>query len=171
MKRRIFALVLLTVVFLLAQTPVLAQQAPQSTTSANVSLCKEKEAGIKARMTRLIGIVQAIETKFDSIESGVENYYTNIIKPSGKTGANIDLLVPAMLTQKLALKTAVTNAQKTANSFSCTNPSPKGDLTQFKTDMLTVKQRITEYRTAIKNYIVAIRIKPENNSSNSAEKK
>jgi hypothetical protein len=51
----------------------------------------------------------------------------------------------------------VTTAQTNSTNFSCDGNDPKGLLTQFRTDMQTVKQALHDYRTSIKNLIVAVR--------------
>lgn len=79
------------------------------------------------------------------------------VVPSGKTIANYDSLVADIQAKKSAVQTALSIAQNDANSFSCTGDDPKGQLTQFRKDMQAVKKALKEYRTSIKNLIVAVR--------------
>ncbi len=98
-----------------------------------------------------------MEEKFDVIAKRVEDYYTSKVVPSGKTVANYASLVADIQTKKGAVQTALTQAQTNAASFACTSDDPKGQMTQFKDDMRTVKAALKDYRTSIKNLIVAVR--------------
>lgn len=165
MEIRITKSILLVPLFLLTVTPVLAVGKPnsigarpnipaQSTGAARV--CQARENVIKTRMTRLTNLAVNMETKFDSIAARVENYYTSKVVPGGKTITNYDALVANIQTQKTAVQTALTKAQDDVNSFNCTSGNPKGQLTQFREDMQAVKSALKDYRTSIKNLIVAV---------------
>lgn len=98
-----------------------------------------------------------MQEKFDAIAGRVEEYYTAKVIPSGKTVANYGSLVADIQTKKAAVQTALTTAQSHTGSFTCDGNDPKGQLTQFKDDMRAVKSALKDYRTAIKNLIVAVR--------------
>lgn len=112
-----------------------------------------------------------MEDKFDAIAQRVEDYYTNTVVPSGKTVANYANLVSDIQAEKAAVQAPVTQAQNNANSFSCTSNDPKETLTQFRKDMQAVQQALKDYRTSIKNLIVAVHsvTGTENSSSSKAE--
>lgn len=118
--------------------------------------CQARENAIKNRSTHLTQLATTMETKFDSIASRVENYYTNKIVPSGKSVSNYNTLVSDIQTKKTAVQTALTTAQNNAASFSCASTNPKNQLIQFRDDMQAVKSALKDYRTAIKNLIVAV---------------
>lgn len=118
--------------------------------------CQARENAIKTRMSHLTLLATNMETKFDSIATRVENFYTNKVVPSGKTVPNYNTLVSNIQTQKTNVQTALTKAQNDANSFSCTSGTPQAQMTQFREDMQAVKSALKEYRTAIKNLIVAV---------------
>ncbi len=130
---------------------VLASQAGQ------LKSCQAREAAIKNRSLHLTKLATGMETKFDAIAGRVEAYYTAKVVPSGKTVSNYNTLVADIQTQKTNIQTAVTKAQNDANSFSCTGSTPKAQMTQFRIDMQSVKGALKEYRTSIKNLIVAVR--------------
>ncbi len=121
-----------------------------------VKACQVREASVKTRMTHLTDLATTMETKFDAIATRVKDYYTNKVQPSGKTVTNYSTLVAAIATQKTAVQTALTTAQNDANAFSCTSGMPKQQVTQFRTDMQAVKEALKDYRTSIKNLIVAV---------------
>ncbi len=125
-------------------------------TDGRLRACQAHEDAIKRRLTHLTNLVTNMETKFDAIATRVENYYTNKVVPRGKTVANYNTLVSDIQTQKTNVQTALKKAQTDANSFSCTSGSPKAQLTQFREDMQAVKEALKDYRTSIKNLIVAV---------------
>ena len=98
-----------------------------------------------------------MEDKFDKHAQRVEEYYTSKVLPSSKTVAGYDSLVADIQAKKTAVTTAISTAQNDANKFSCTGDDPKGHLTQFRKDMQAVKKALKDYRTSIKNLIVAVR--------------
>lgn len=125
-------------------------------TEGKLRACQAKEKSIKNRLTGLVNLVTNMESKFDSIVKRVENYYISKVVSSGKTVLNYDTLVSDIQTKKIAVQTALTAIQNDVNGFSCTGSDPKGQLTQFREDMQNVKGALKEYRTSIKNLIVAV---------------
>jgi len=124
---------------------------------AKLKVCQARENVIKNRTEQLVNLVTNMEEKFDAISGRVETYYTSKVVPSGKTVANYDSLVADINNKKAAVGTALTTAQNAVTGFSCTSSDPKGQLTQFRQDMQAVKSALKDYRTSIKNLIVAVR--------------
>ena len=149
-------------------TPVLALSKPldvpaQAATNqahladAKLRSCQAKEDAIKKRASRLTQLATTMEGNFDKHAQRVEDYYTSKVVPSGKTVANYDSLVADIQAKKSAVASALTTAQNDATNFSCTGADPKSQLTQFRKDMQAVKRALKDYRTSIKNLIVAVR--------------
>lgn len=126
-------------------------------TDAKLKACQAREDSIKKRSDQLTRMATTMLEKFDAIEKKVQDYYTAKVVPSGKTVANYETLVADTQTKKTAVQTALSTAQTNANGFTCTGDDPKGQLTQFRTDMQSVKTALKNYRTSIKNLIVAVR--------------
>ena len=133
------------------------QQVINRLTEAKLKACQARENAIKKRMEQLTKLVTTMQEKFGAIAGRVEEYYTSKVVPSGKTVANYDSLVADIQTKKGAVQTALTTAQGNAGSFACDGNDPKGQLIQFKDDMRAVKSALKDYRTSIKNLIVAVR--------------
>lgn len=129
----------------------------QSLDDVKVKFCQKKEEIIKKRMVELINLVVKMETKFDAIAGRVKEYYTNKAIPSGKVVTNYDALIADISAKKGIVDTKLATAQTNADSFVCTMDKPGKLLIQFKTDMQIVKKALHDYRTSIKNLIVAIR--------------
>lgn len=130
--------------------------ARQRLDAAKVKSCQVREDAIKKRSDQLTKMATNMEEKFDSITKRVEDYYTTKVVPSDKTVSNYDSLVSDIGTKKAAVQTALTKAQTDLAAFSCDGSDPKGQMTAFKDDMQAVKQVLKDYRTSIKNLIVAV---------------
>ncbi len=133
------------------------QQALTRLENAKLRACQAKEEAITKRATRLTRLVNNMESNFDKHAQRVEEYYTSKVLPSGKTVANYDSLVADIAAKKAAVAAALAIAQNDANSFICTGDDPKGQLTLYRQDMQAVKKALKDYRTSIKNLIVAVR--------------
>ena len=140
-----------------AQSATGQARAKTRLTEAKLKACEAREDAIKKRATRLTQLVTNMEGKFAKHANRVEEYYTSKVVPSGKTVVNYDSLVADIDAKKAAVQAAISTAQNDANNFSCEGTDPKGQLTQFRKDIQAVKRALKDYRTSIKNLIVAVR--------------
>lgn len=118
--------------------------------------CQEHEEEVNTRVTSLGDLVANMLGKFDAIATRVEQFYTNVVVPSGKTVPNYAALVADIASKRAAAVTALTNSQADVKGFTCTANNPKGQIKEFRVDMQSVKQALQDYRTSIKNLIVAV---------------
>lgn len=139
-----------------SQAAIRKEEAQTRLQDAKLKACQAREDAIKKRSTRLTEMANNMLSKFDSIASRVEDYYTNKVVPSGKTVTNYDSLVSDIGTKKAAVQSALTAAQTDIAGFSCDGSDPKGQMTKFRDDMQNVKTALKDYRTSIKNLIVAV---------------
>lgn len=160
-------IIVLTLVTLLAvsASPILAIE-EGSTPSAGkrervgqvkMKVCEAKQESIQKRMDQLTQLATNMQGKFATHTQRVMNYYTEKILPSGKTVANYDTLVADIEAKNTAVSENLAKAQLTANSFTCEAENPRQILTSFRIDMQKTKAALKEYRTSIKNLIVAVR--------------
>ncbi len=119
--------------------------------------CQAKETNIKTRMENLTRLANNMLNVFSSIAQRVETFYLSKVIPSGKTVTNYDALVTDTQTKAAGVATALGKAQTDANNFSCESGNPKAGVTLFRQDMQAVKTALKNYRTSIKNLIVAVR--------------
>lgn len=138
-------------------SPNSRQSASAKLTDTKLKMCQARENGIKQRSTRLAQLVTTMEETFDKIAARVKDYYNSKVVPAGKTVSNYPSLVADIQTKKDAVAAALTKAQNDASTFSCSNDDPKGQITQFRVDMQAVKTALKDYRTSVKNLIVAVR--------------
>jgi len=133
------------------------QVAQTRLSQATLTACQAKEDRINKRMEQLEDLAANMFQKFDAIALRVEEYYASKVVSSGKTVENYNSLVADIEAKKVLVQTNLSSAKSNAGSFSCSGNDPKGQLTQFRVDMQTVKKSLKDYRTAIKNLIVAVR--------------
>lgn len=133
------------------------QQVQVRLAEAKLKACQAKEGALKKRTEQLAKLTTVMQEKFDAIAGRVEEYYVSKAVPNEKTVTNYDSLAADIQTKKEAVQSALTAAQGNVGSFACDGNNPKGQLVQFREDMLEVKSALKDYRTSIKNLIVAVR--------------
>lgn len=140
-------------------------------TAAKLIVCQKLEASIQKRSTQMATRSANMEKVFDSIAVRVETYYTDKVLLRGQTVTNYSSLVANIATKKAVVDVAVSTAQTDSASFSCSEADPKGLLGVFRGDMQTVIKDLKNYRTSIKNLIVAVRsvTGTENSATNSSK--
>lgn len=127
---------------------------------AKLRACQALSSNIVARSTHLVNLVKQMEETFTAIAKRVEQYYLSIAVPSGATLTNYDALVANIVTKENTVNPLLAAAQSVASNFSCDNNNPSAQLTQYRTNMQAVVKELEDYRTAIKNLIVAVRTLP-----------
>lgn len=120
-------------------------------TAGRLTACKNRETTIRNRMNRIDTRAQNQLTLFGTIATRVENFYTS----KGKTVSNYSQLVSAIATAKTQAETDLTTLQ-TNSTFSCSANDPKGMVTAFQGYLKTEITDLQNYRTAVKNLIVAV---------------
>jgi hypothetical protein len=134
--------------------------------------CISRESAVKTRMEQLMKLVKTMETTFDKIALKIEVYYTDNVVPSGKVVPSYDKLLLDVSDKKVAVEKAIDKTQ--ADIYSCSSGNPKVLMNQYRVDMQAVKSALANYRTSVKNLIVAVRtvssdleksptVTPENN--------
>ena len=127
--------------------------------------CQARENAINNRINSLTRLTGNMEVKFASISARVQEYYSSTLVPDGKTLSNYDSLLSDISAKKDAVDAALATAKALGEDFSCQADNPKSLFTTFRENMQAVKSALKEYRTSIKNLIVAIRtLNSEENS-------
>lgn len=122
-----------------------------------LKVCQNMSENVTRRSTHLVALVAKMEQTFTSIADGVEQYYLTKVVPTGTTLPSYDALVADIATKKAVVDAMVQTTQTDAANFSCTGNNPAAQLILYRTDMQAVLKGLQDYRTAIKNLIVAVR--------------
>ncbi|MEK7573812.1 MAG: hypothetical protein AAB531_05295 [Patescibacteria group bacterium] len=128
--------------------------------NAKLKACEAHSASITRRSSHLVELADKMIKVFTSIANRVEQYYLTKVLPTGATLSSYDELVADITTKENAIVPLLEAAQADAANFTCTGDNPKAQLTQYKTDMQAVIRGLKEYRTAVRNLIVAVRTLP-----------
>jgi hypothetical protein len=134
----------------------LEQRMENVKTTALARACQAREAAVKKQLEQLVKLATNMQEVFDRHTQSVEDYYSNTVLPSGKTVSNYTTLVNDISTKKTAVQAAVTKAQSDVAAFSCEGTNPKESVAIFRKDMQAVKQALKNYRTSVKNLVVAV---------------
>ncbi len=119
--------------------------------------CQAKEQVIKTRMDNLTRLAGTIIDVFDKIDMRVEEFYQNKVVANGGSVPNYSVLVSDIQSKKSKVTSDLNKATVDSQAFNCNLGSPKDALTMFRQDMQTVKSDLKDYRTSIKNLIVAVK--------------
>ncbi len=139
------------------QTTRLNTQSKNRFTEARLKACQTRETSINERQNRLTLLVTNMENNFDSIAQRVKDYYTSTVVPSGKEVPTYVDLVENINTRRAMVRTSLDTAQSDVASFACDSDDPKGDLNRYRQNMQVVIQELKQYRTSVKDLIVAVR--------------
>lgn len=129
------------------------EQAKSQLDAARLKVCEARQQGITQRMNSMVTTATNHVNVFTDIASRVEAFYTS----KGKTVANYDTLVADVNAKKTAAETAIATLKASSTSFSCTDANPSLAGQQFKDAHAAVIKALQDYRTAIKNLIVAVK--------------
>lgn len=129
------------------------EKATERLDAAKLKVCENREKHITTTMTNLTTRGTDHLAVFTKIADRVEAFYTS----KGKTVANYDTLVADVNAKKAAVETAIASAKASGTTFSCTDPNPAMAAQQFKDAHAAVVKALQDYRTAIKNLIVAVK--------------
>lgn len=121
---------------------------------AKTNSCDVRMKAVQMRSSQLTKRAKNMEDVFAKIASRVEEFYVS----KGLSVSNYQTLVDAIATKKAAVDSALTEAQNAASSFSCTDTSTaKTQVQAYRVAMQKVISALKDYRTSIKNLIVAVR--------------
>lgn len=118
--------------------------------------CQAKGKSVQKRMAQLEKMATNMLEKFSEIQGRVEKYYTDKVLPE-KTAANYGALITETQVKRTAVLTAIAAVKTSSAGFSCTIGDPKVQVKLFRDGMKEVKSALKNYRTSIRNLIVAVR--------------
>lgn len=155
-KTYIVPLTLAASALIFVSTALAVDSPKQASSPGKLRACQARESAIKTRMSHLTQLATNMMNKFDKHAQRVEKYYTDKVVPAGKTVSNYNSLVADISTKKTAVQTVLNKAQTDTQGFSCATANAKTQMTQFRQDMQQTKKTLKDFRTSIKNLIVAV---------------
>lgn len=128
-----------------------SSQAGTKLLAAQLRACQNRENAINNIISRVDTRGQNQLNLFNTIATRVENFYTS----RGNTAANYDQLVAAVNAAKTQAETDLSTMQSNS-TFSCNSSNPKAMVTAFQGYLKTEITDLQNYRTDVKNLIVAV---------------
>jgi len=122
-----------------------------------VRTCQARQQVIRTRMENLLRLSSTMMDVFSNIENRVDVYYQTKVAAKGGSVANYNELIQDINDKKGAVDDALETAKLDSMKFSCESDNPKEALTNFRTDMQEVKSALKDYRTSIRNFLVAVK--------------
>ena len=150
-------LLLSSFVFLLLAVP--ANAANPVATKANevkTKVCEVKMNVVEKRMENLVRMAENMEEVFDKISMRVQDFYQNKVVTAGGKLNSYESLVQQTTLKKQAVDSSLEKAKADTEKFNCTDGTAKTTLLTFRKDMQAVKSALKDYRTSVKNLIVAV---------------
>lgn len=119
--------------------------------AAKLRACQNRENAINNIMSRIDTRAQNQLTLFGTIAARVENFYTS----KSRSISNYDQLLAAITLAKSQAETDLSTMEANS-SFSCTANNPRGMVTAFQGYLKTEINDLQNYRTSVKDLIVAV---------------
>lgn len=129
------------------------QRRPTHLSDARMKLCLHRKDKINAILSRFAQRGQSRLEVFNKISDRVEAFYVK----KGRSAQNYDQLVAVLNTKKASAEIAVQTLKSASGTFSCSAENPKATVTSFKQSAKTMRQALKDYKTDLKNLIVAVK--------------
>lgn len=136
-----------------ARAQAKVSEAKQRLEGKKLKACEAREKRIGSTMEQMTKRGQSHIAAFTKISDRVQAFYAD----KGRTVENYDALVAEVQAKKLAAEQAVSGAQSVGEVFSCANDNPKIASAEFRDAHKAQVAALKEYRTAVKNLIVAVK--------------
>ena len=153
-----------------ASIAALKQARKDNLADFKVKACEARQDAIKKRSDQMVKRATNMQDVFTKIATRVEEFYQTKLVPKGKTVPNYDALVADVNAKKSAIAPLLQKVQTDSLNFSCDKDHPADQVKMFEQDMKAVIAGLKDYRTSVRNLIVAVKsvVGKENSASNSA---
>jgi hypothetical protein len=118
-----------------------------------LEICERREQKVQNIMARISDRGDKHLDVFTKISDRVQTFYTD----KNLTVANYDELVANVDKKKQAAEAQVAAIREASVEFNCDSEDPKGVAWAFKDDMKAQVAALKEYRTAVKDLLVAVK--------------
>ncbi len=121
--------------------------------ASQLEICKGREENINNRIARIADRSTKHLELFSQIAERTQAFYIN----NELTVDDYQALIDDVMAKKSAAETAVASISTVTSDFSCTDENPKLAIESFKTSLKTSIDVLKEYRTSVKNLIIAVK--------------
>ena len=121
--------------------------------SAKLRACQNREKASQSIMMRIADRSTKQLDVFTKIADRTQVFYES----KGNVAEGYGELVADVADKKATAESAISTIESMSGSFSCESDDPKGVMVEFKTALQTRNTVLKEYKTAIKDLIVAVK--------------
>ena len=144
----------------LADKKAEAKEKKESRVSENkLKKCEAHKQGLTTKFSRITTNSERIKSRIDDIFSKAQQYQTT-------NNITVDnSLVTSATTAQQAAADAIANLKTVTPSIDCNNVSVASDVANFKVAAVKTRDALKDYRTAVKNYLKALKDAKETSST------
>lgn len=121
-------------------------------TERRQKVCEQRKVSINNKVTAFSKSADNILTRFDVVYTRVKAFKTD----KKADVANYDALIAAADAKQAAATEAVAALKETSTTFDCASTDPAQTLATIKAATVDARTALKEYRTSIKNIVVAL---------------
>jgi hypothetical protein len=121
--------------------------------ATKLQICKDRKATIEQRASRITQRTTKHLELFDSIAERTQAFYIS----SGSTVENYDTLANDIATKRITATVAIDSLNAQNITIDCEGVEPKTIIATYKESLRLAIEALRDYRTAIKNLIVAVK--------------
>lgn len=149
------------------QSPAKQSTPPEKPlTGKKLQACKKREKGIHSIMASVVKRSERQLTVFTQIANRTENFHER----RGYTLENYKDLTSEVAMRRILAEDAIENIKHESNNFTCKSAHPKADIESLKNQIHLQQQLMQDYRTAIKNFVRAVKsVQPESDMKPAAQ--
>lgn len=127
--------------------------------------CENKVANFQRKAEQITERSTKMREQFDSIAQRVMDYYETKVVPSGIEVAGYSDLTGDIEAAQSDVTTAIADAESQLLAVTCEGDDTKLNMSLYKEELKLVNTALKDYRTSIKNLIVAVRSSKGNHGS------
>ncbi len=131
----------------------LANGKPSSPSGNLQQKCQTIEKVITDQAQKGTDMLIKIYQQLNSIFTGVQNYYSQKLVPSGVSLQNYEAVVSTVQASQSAVLTSIQTAQQDAKNFSCSGNQPGQQIAQFRITMQQAIKATIAYRDVVKIFV------------------
>lgn len=122
-----------------------------------LDICEKRKDNIDHQANNISSRAENHFNRFGQIVTMVDKFYTEKLVPKGVVVTNYDALKADIAKTQADAQAAIEAAKAKIATFDCASDNPKSQLEDYKAETKTVYAALKDYRTAIKNFILAIK--------------
>ncbi len=123
---------------------------------AKLQACRTKYSAILNRSKNLSQKGASMLERIDRVSQRVQGYYTDRLTTFNVVIPNYEEMVADINTKRAVISPLVEKARVDGSSISCDSSDPRGQISVFREDMLSLMAALKEYRLSVRTLVQAV---------------